>query len=125
MRWPRLSTDLGLEPLTPRTLTSLEALQAELARVRHQGYALDDEECEVGVRCVAVPVRDFTGRVVASVSVTGPATRMTDAKIAAGPLTARRGSEGDFAPPRIRRRRIARRGLMAPDARFDKAPPRR
>jgi DNA-binding IclR family transcriptional regulator len=84
--WPpdavaRLSEEVGLEPLTPHTITTLESLQAELGRVREAGFAIDDEECEVGVRCIAVPVSDFTGRVVASVSVTGPATRMTDAKI--------------------------------------------
>ncbi len=77
----RLAKELGLEPLTQHTVTSLDDLRSELAKVRGQGFALDDEECEVGVRCVAMPVRDFTGRVVASVSVTGPATRMTDAKI--------------------------------------------
>lgn len=77
----KLAAERGLEPLTPRTLTSLDALLAELERVRTAGFALDDEECEMGVRCVAAPVRDFTERVVASVSVTGPATRMSDAKI--------------------------------------------
>ena len=46
--------------------------------MRRQGYALDNEECELGVRCVAVPVRDYTRKVVAGLSVSGPITRVTD-----------------------------------------------
>ena len=84
--WPaaavaKLAADPGLEALTPHTLTSLDALHVELERVRSQGFAIDNEECEVGVRCVAAPLRDFTGKVVASLSVTGPATRMNGAKM--------------------------------------------
>ncbi len=79
----RLVAEAGLEALTPRTLTRLDGLLAELDRVRRTGFAVDNEECEQGVRCVAAPVRDFTERVVASVSVTGPSTRMSEAKIEA------------------------------------------
>jgi DNA-binding IclR family transcriptional regulator len=84
--WPedrvqKLVADRGLEQLTPRTLATLPRLTAELVRVRELGYAVDDEECEAGVRCVAAPLRDFTDRVIASLSVTGPATRMDDAAL--------------------------------------------
>ena len=71
----------GLLALTANTLTKKEDLLKELERVRTQGYALDDEECEMGVRCIAAPVRDYTGKVIASISVSGPISRMTIDKI--------------------------------------------
>jgi len=58
-----------LEPRTPNTLTSDEDLLADLAAVRARGYALDDEENEPGVRCVAAAVFDHTGRVLGGISV--------------------------------------------------------
>lgn len=71
----------GLARFTDTTITSLPELTAAVERARETGYALDDEECEAGVRCVAAPLRDYTGRVVAGISVSGPATRMTDQRI--------------------------------------------
>lgn len=53
------------------TIVSVGALKKELARVREQGYALDDEEDELGVRCVGVPVFDGNHQVVAAMSVAG------------------------------------------------------
>jgi DNA-binding IclR family transcriptional regulator len=44
---------------------------------RAQGYAIDNEECEIGMRCVAVPVYNYTGHIIAGMSVTGPAVRMS------------------------------------------------
>lgn len=70
-----------LEPRTPHTLPNVSAVCAELERVREQGYALDDEEQELGVRCVAVPV-PLEGLSVA-LSVSGPTERMTRAQAAA------------------------------------------
>jgi DNA-binding IclR family transcriptional regulator len=64
-----------LEARTPNTLTEPAALAAELARTRERGYAIDDVENEDGVRCVAAPVRDHTGAVVAALSVSAPAYR--------------------------------------------------
>lgn len=66
----------GLEPLTSHTITTREGLLSELDRIGRQGYALDDEECEQGARCVAAGVRDYTGKVVAGISVSGPLHRM-------------------------------------------------
>jgi IclR family transcriptional regulator, acetate operon repressor len=67
---------LDLEARTPRTLTTVDAVEQELGRVREQGYAVDDEEQELGVRCVAVPVG--AGRWGAlALSVSGPTERMT------------------------------------------------
>ncbi|HEX5502300.1 MAG TPA: IclR family transcriptional regulator [Thermomicrobiales bacterium] len=63
----------GLPPRTERTIATLDALVADLAGVRARGYAVDDEESFAGLKCVAAPIRDDKGRVVAAVSVSGPA----------------------------------------------------
>jgi IclR family pca regulon transcriptional regulator len=64
-----------LRPLTSRTLTEPDALRAELGRIRAQGWALVDQELEEGLRSVAAPIRDRTGRVVAAVNVSAHASR--------------------------------------------------
>ena len=64
-----LAEKKGLPRLTDQTIVSIEDLRKEIENVKQQGYALDNEECELGVRCVAVPIRDYTGTVVAAVSV--------------------------------------------------------
>jgi IclR family transcriptional regulator, acetate operon repressor len=66
----------GMPRLTGKTITSLPALRNELATIRKRGYAVDDEEHVVGVRCIASPVFDETGEVVAAVSVTGAMSRI-------------------------------------------------
>ena len=68
--------DADLEARTSHTITSPEDLRAELARVRDQGWCLLDQELEDGVRSVAVPVRDASGRVVAAVNTSAHATRV-------------------------------------------------
>lgn len=75
---------LGPGPLprfTPRTLTHPEDVVRHLRRVRARGYAVDREERESGVRCVAAPVRDASGRVVAALSVSAPASRLPNRRI--------------------------------------------
>ena len=62
--------------LTPRTVTSAARLLEELREIRARGYGLDLEEREKGVCCVAAPVRNHTGHVVAAISVAGPTHRM-------------------------------------------------
>jgi IclR family pca regulon transcriptional regulator len=64
-----------LSALTARTVTDPETLRAELDRVRAQGWALVDQELEEGLRSVAAPIRDRTGRVVAAVNVSAHASR--------------------------------------------------
>lgn len=64
-----------LERFTKHTITSKAALYRRLAQIREIGYGTDEEEYSVGVRCVAVPVRDHHGTVVAALSVSAPAIR--------------------------------------------------
>jgi DNA-binding IclR family transcriptional regulator len=66
----------GLLKLTDHTITELSALKKELAVIRRAGYAMDNEECEVGVRCIAVPVRNYQNMVVAGISISAPVTRL-------------------------------------------------
>ncbi|MCU3616967.1 DNA-binding transcriptional repressor XynR, partial [Enterobacter hormaechei subsp. oharae] len=67
---------------TPATLASREALLAALAQTREQGYALDSEENEQGVRCVAVPVWNHESRVIAALSLSTLTSRVDDAELA-------------------------------------------
>ncbi|QDX79983.1 IclR family transcriptional regulator [Denitratisoma sp. DHT3] len=68
----------GLPGRTSSSITNIVALEKELARVRRHGVAFDNEEIEVGLRCVAAPVRDDTGELVAGLSVSAPADRYND-----------------------------------------------
>jgi DNA-binding IclR family transcriptional regulator len=70
-----------LVPLTDKTITSLDVLEAELRQVHEQGYAIAYEEIEVGFVAVAAPVHNQHGEVVAAVSVGGPTARLTADKL--------------------------------------------
>ena len=67
-----------MERCTANTIVDRGEFLKHLKAVAKQGYALDNEEYNLGVRCVGVPLRDYTGRVVAGISVSGPSFRMTD-----------------------------------------------
>lgn len=69
------------EPLTARTVSSLDALRAELDAVREQGWAMVDQELEEGLRAVAAPITDRSGRTVAAVNVSLHAARSTAAVV--------------------------------------------
>lgn len=71
----------GLKAMTAHTMATRELLQDNLEEIRRTGYALEDEEWELGVRGVAAPVRNYSGRIVAGLSVSGPTTRMSDARM--------------------------------------------
>jgi IclR family acetate operon transcriptional repressor len=81
---------LGREALpryTPRTLTDRAALSADLAAAAARGWALDDEERNLGMRCVAAAIRDAHGAVVAGLSISGPTARLTPGVVEeAGPV---------------------------------------
>lgn len=66
---------------TPTTITSAEAMKTELARIREQGYAFDDEEMDLGVRCIAAPIRDYTRRLVGAISISGPSMRISNERL--------------------------------------------
>ena len=66
----------GLPAFTRNTIHALPTLEKELDRVRRNGYAIDNEEAELGVRCVGAGVRDDTGALVAGLSISSPAERM-------------------------------------------------
>lgn len=70
-----------MEPLTPNTVTSESRLRAALGQVRQQGWCLLDQELEVGVRSVAVPLHDYTGRVFAAMNISTNATRVPAEKL--------------------------------------------
>jgi len=72
-----------LPRLTPHTTTDSKELRAELVRIRERGWALVDQELEEGLRSVAVPVRDASGRVVAAVNVAVNASRRSVDEVAA------------------------------------------
>jgi DNA-binding IclR family transcriptional regulator len=65
----------GLPGFTATSITSLPALEKEIERVRRHGIAYDNEEIEQGLRCVAAPIRDDSGDLVAGLSVSAPADR--------------------------------------------------
>jgi IclR family transcriptional regulator, KDG regulon repressor len=82
-RWQeveRVVAENGLAELTLRTITRLDELRAELARVRTRGYAYDFEEAAEDVACVAAPVRSYSGDVLAAISIVAPAYRFALAK---------------------------------------------
>ncbi|MBC8118254.1 MAG: IclR family transcriptional regulator [Burkholderiaceae bacterium] len=95
---PRLirayATRTGLAGHTRNSLTDISKLERELSMVRTRGYARDNEELEVGVRCIAAGIRDDSGRLVAGLSVSAPAERMQDDWLAELLETASRISMG-------------------------------
>ncbi len=77
----RLLKGSSFKPYTPKTLTTPEAYLAALEHARDSGFTLDDEEREIGVRCISTPIHDNRGKVVASMSVSAPSTRFGDEKV--------------------------------------------
>lgn len=71
----------GLPIHTDKTITDKNVFIDELAEVKKKGYALDLQENEYGITCIAVPIFDHLGKVEAAVSISGPTIRMTDARL--------------------------------------------
>ncbi|MEM6587785.1 MAG: HTH-type transcriptional regulator BhcR [Pseudomonadota bacterium] len=92
-----------LEHFTQFTITDPSALTKEMDRIRTRGFSIDDQEKNIGMRCIAAPVRNWTGHAVAGISISGPVARIEDGEIdtlseavmeAAKELSAALGSEG-------------------------------
>lgn len=93
----------GLAQRTPQTITDPAQLKKVLQDIRLRGCAVEDEESEVGMRCIAAPLRDDSGEVVAAIGVGGPVSRLSKKTVAsfipyvietAGAISARLGHRG-------------------------------
>nr|WP_312577838.1 IclR family transcriptional regulator [Sedimentibacter sp.] len=71
----------SIPKFTPNTITDKSDIIKELAKIKEKGYAIDNEEYETGLVCVAAPVFDHSGAVKYGISITGPTIRMTEEKI--------------------------------------------
>jgi IclR family KDG regulon transcriptional repressor len=72
-----LISKIDFIPKTPTTITSIEVFREEIIKVKCQGYALDNSENETVLRCIASPIYDHKGKIIASFSISGPTTRIT------------------------------------------------
>ncbi|WP_243370486.1 IclR family transcriptional regulator [Geotalea sp. SG265] len=66
---------------TSNTIIDKDELKKHLVQVANQGYAIDNEELDVGVKCVGAPIRDYTRRIIGAVSISGPSMRFTDDRL--------------------------------------------
>jgi DNA-binding IclR family transcriptional regulator len=66
---------------TANTITDKDDLRNHLKNVAQQGYAIDNEELDIGVKCVGAPIRDYTRRIIGAVSISGPSMRFSDERI--------------------------------------------
>jgi DNA-binding IclR family transcriptional regulator len=73
--------DEEYQTFTDTTIKTRTALRAELEQIAEQGYAIDNEELDLGVHCVAAPIRDYTRRIVGSISISGPNMRLGEERI--------------------------------------------
>ena len=78
---PYFFSGMSFERLTPHTVKSLSHLRKELAAIRQRGYSIDNEEVYLGSRCIGAPVFDSSGRIAASLSVSGPTSRVTKEQV--------------------------------------------
>lgn len=93
---------------TPNSITSIEALESELSLIRSRGYAIDNEENEMGIRCVGAPIFDYTSRPIGAISVSAPSDRMDQQRcnslgplvhLAAQKVSRRKGFAGQLYAP--------------------------
>ena len=98
-----------LKPSTEKSITEIPKLLREIAEIRRSGIAYDDGEFNLEVRCVAVPVKDFTGQIIGALGISGPIWRLSNqalqarAKIvqaAANRLSAKFGAKGAMSVPK-------------------------
>lgn len=70
-----------LKKYTNSTITDRQILKQELKKVAEQGFAIDNEELDQGVKCVSAPIRDYTRRIIGAISISGPSMRFSDERI--------------------------------------------
>jgi DNA-binding IclR family transcriptional regulator len=83
---------LTFTPVTPRTIPNLPRLRRELTRTAQQGFAVDDQEADLGARCVAAAIMDESGKVAGAISVSGPITRISKEKVQIYALAVKKGA---------------------------------
>lgn len=71
----------GLSAFTTNTIVTKQALLEELETIAGQGFAYDNEECEIDARCIAAPVRDYSGKVIAGISVSGLKSQLSQQRL--------------------------------------------
>lgn len=72
---------IELKAYTQNTITNHELLKEHFSQIRRQGYSIDNEEIEIGLRCIAAPIFNYTGRVIGAISIAGPSVRLTDQRV--------------------------------------------
>jgi len=77
----RILQSRPFQSYTPNTITGMNKLLTDLEVTRKRGYAVDNEEIELGLRCVGAPIRDYTGQMVGAISVAGPSARLSQEKL--------------------------------------------
>jgi len=80
---PYFYSGMAFERFTPHTIKSVSQLRKDLALIRQRGYSIDNEEAYLGSRCIGTPIFDAAGKIAASVSVSGPTTRVTKERVPA------------------------------------------
>jgi DNA-binding IclR family transcriptional regulator len=70
-----------LKRYTNNTITDRDVLKKQLKTIAEEGYAIDNEELDIGVKCVSAPIRDYTRRIIGAVSISGPSMRFPDDRI--------------------------------------------
>jgi IclR family acetate operon transcriptional repressor len=73
----QIMNSLDFQPLTKYTITDLKKFQEHMIRIKQQGYAIDDEENEIGIRCIGSPIYDHAGRLAGALSISGWTITMT------------------------------------------------
>jgi DNA-binding IclR family transcriptional regulator len=67
-----------MKPSTKKSITDIPVLLREIAEIKHSGIAFDDGEFNPEVRCIAVPVMDFTGQIIGALGISGPIWRLSN-----------------------------------------------
>ncbi len=81
LAFSRMPLPAQLQRFTEHTLVTNDSLRRSLEKVKEQGFAVDDEEFDLGVRCVAAPIFDYREKVIGSIGISGPITRVTPQKL--------------------------------------------